>query len=335
MEHGLPDDETIRAAITLAIRAPSVHNSQPWRWRIGDATVHLYADPSVHLRRADPDRRDLILSCGTVLHHFRLALAALGWGAKVHRFPNPADIDHVASIELQRRTSTEQDIALAAAISRRRTDRRNFSSWPVPSGHIALMAARAAHEGVVLHRIEASTYLERAIEQAAAKHATDADYQAELKMWSGRRASLDGVPATSITATDRSNRLHARMFADPRLEQPAGTSPQKDASELLVLATPSDDAISRLRAGEATSAVLLTATTLGLASCSLTEPLEIPETRAIVRSQALGDSGFPQMVLRIGWASINADPLPATPRHTANEIIDPLDPESGPTGIRK
>lgn len=335
MENGLPDDETIRTAIALAIRAPSVHNSQPWRWRIGDNTVHLFADPRVHLRQADPDRRDLIISCGAALQHFRVACAALGWHAKVHRYPNPADVDHVASIELQRRISTEHDIALAAAIPRRRTDRRRYSSWPVPAGHLALMAARAASEGVVLYRAEALIWLERAIEKAAAIHAVDNDYQAELKIWSGRRGSLDGVPASSTPATTAADRIHARVFADPRLEQPMGVGPQNDAAELLVLATPSDDPLSRLRAGEATSAVLLTATTLGLASCPLTEPLEVPETRAIVRAQVLDDSGFPQMVLRVGWASINADPLPATPRHSPDEVIDPLDPASGRTGRRK
>lgn len=335
MEHGLPDDETIRAAIALAMRAPSVHNSQPWRWRIGDNSVHLYTDPSVHLLRADPDGRDLILSCGTVLHHFRVALAALGWQGRIHRFPNPADPNHIASIELQRHVATEQDIALAAAIPRRRTDRRHYSSWPVPAGHVALMAARAAQEGVVLYRAEAIFHLERAIEQAAAKHAGDPEYQAELKIWSGRHASLDGVPASSTTVTNGADRIHARSFPDSRLEQPTGVNAQNDAAELLVLATPSDDPMSRLRAGEATSAVLLTATTLGLASCSLTEPLEIPETRAIVRSKVLGDSGFPQMVLRIGWASINADPLPASPRHAVNEIVDSLDPAAHHGGYRK
>ena len=39
-----PDVDTIRTAMSLAMRAPSVHNSQPWRWKVGDQSLHLYAD---------------------------------------------------------------------------------------------------------------------------------------------------------------------------------------------------------------------------------------------------------------------------------------------------
>ena len=100
MARDLPDPATVEAALALAVRAPSVHNSQPWRWRVGDESVHLYADPTRHLPRIDPARRDLMLSCGVALQHFTVALSALGWQSAVHRFPNPADPDHLASIEI-------------------------------------------------------------------------------------------------------------------------------------------------------------------------------------------------------------------------------------------
>lgn len=73
-----PDRDTVRAALAMAVRAPSVHNTQPWLWRLGDRTVHLYADPSRHLPHADPGMRDLIVSCGAALHHLRVALRVFG-----------------------------------------------------------------------------------------------------------------------------------------------------------------------------------------------------------------------------------------------------------------
>ena len=90
---------------------------------------------------------------------------------------------------------------------------------------------------------------------------------------------------------------------------------------MLALGTESDDDRPAPRR-EATSLVLLSATAMGLASCPVTEPLEIPETREAVRADVFGTSGHPQMLLRIGWAAVNADPLPATPRRPLSDIAD-------------
>jgi nitroreductase len=93
----------------------------------------------------------------------------------------------------------------------------------------------------------------------------------------------------------------------------------------LALGTEDDTSLARLRAGEATSLVLLTATALGLSSCPVTEPLEIAETREAVRTDVLAESGYPQMLLRVGWAPVNADPLPSTSRRPLADVAALLD----------
>lgn len=320
-----PDAETMRAALSLAIRAPSVHNSQPWLWRVGPHSVHMYANPDLHLARTDPDRRDLMLSCGIALNHCIVALAALGWQSKIHRFPNPSDPNHVAAIELHRQTPAEVDVTLAAAIPRRRTDRRNFSSWPVPHGDIALMAARSARTGVKLLNVVDTTVLKNIVQQAVRKHVDDDEYLRELTAWSGRHASLAGVPARSTPAPDPTAELPGRVFAGPELAQPPETTSGDDNAVVLALGTRDDDELARLRAGEATSLVLLTATALGLASCPITEPLEIRDTRDAVRAEVFQLDEFPQMLLRVGWAPLNAEPLPSTPRRPLADVVTRLD----------
>jgi nitroreductase len=79
------DHQAVRAALALATRAPSIHNSQPWRWQITGQTVHLYADLSRWLPATEADGRDLLLSCGAALHHLRVALAAAGVRSAVQR----------------------------------------------------------------------------------------------------------------------------------------------------------------------------------------------------------------------------------------------------------
>lgn len=322
MTADFPDPGTMRAVLTLATRAPSIHNSQPWRWRVGADSLTLYADPSRHLPRTDPDRRDMLLSCGAALHHCTVALAAMGWRTTVQRLPDPADPNHLADLTVNRCNPAELDVTLAAAIGRRRTDRRIYSSWPVPWGDIALMGARAARAGVMLRQVDLLPRLNAIVAESVAARADDDDYQSELAAWSGRHGSVVGVPARSAVDPDPAAPVPARSFAGPALRQPPQSPPTEDNGVVVALGTEADDDLDRLRAGEATSLVLLSATAMGLASCPVTEPLEIPETREAVRSDVFGASGHPQMLIRAGWAPINADPLPATPRRPVTDVAD-------------
>jgi nitroreductase len=317
-----PDSKTMRTVLSLATRAPSIHNSQPWRWRVGEQSLDLYADPTLHLPNTDPDRRDLMLSCGAALHHAVVALAALGWQARVHRFPTRGKRDHLAAIDVSRHPVDELDVTLAAAIPRRRTDRRLFSPWVVPAADITLIGQRAASAGVMLRQVTSLPKLQRIVARAVFEHAMDHDYLAELTTWSGRHGSVAGVPARSTPKSDPTAPIPGRLFPSPALSQPPDTVAADEIAVVLALGTSDDSELARLRAGEATSLVLLTATAQGLSSCPVTEPLEIAETREAVRQEVFGTSGFVQMLLRVGWAPVNADPLPSTPRRPLEDVVE-------------
>ncbi|MBV9143705.1 MAG: NAD(P)H nitroreductase [Pseudonocardiales bacterium] len=325
MPHTVPDHETVRSVIALALRAPSIHNSQPWRWVTGEGSVHLFADSTRQLPVTDPDGRDLMVSCGAALHHARVAFAAVGWATRVHRLPNPAEATHLAAVEYFPRAATAKDIALAAAIPHRRTDRRRFSSWPVPVELLDTLAARAAHQGAILVPItdpHDRFALTSAITEAARQHMANPDYASELAIWAGRSfVATDGVPAANtLCAPAQHGDTTMRAFPHGALA-PAPEDSGQDAGELLVLGTSSDDGISQLRAGEAVSAVLLAATEFHLATCPLSQPLEIGTTRASLRDRVLEGTAFPQMVLRIGWAPAEGDPLPPTPRRPIDDVL--------------
>ena len=320
-----PDQETVRAALSLATRAPSVHNTQPWMWRVGDESIHLYADASRHLVHTDPDRRDLLLSCGAALHHAVVGLAALGWQSRITRVPNPADPNHLASIRVRRQDPAELDVALAAAIPRRRTDRRLFSEWPVPRADVATIGVRVARMGVQMRRVELTQDVKAIVAQSVWNHAFDSEYLGELTMWSGGYASQAGVPARNIPESDPTAALPGRLFAGAALDQPPDTRAERDHAVVVALGSHDDDSVARLRAGEATSMALLTATALGLSSCPVTEPLELADTREAIRDEVFDAAEYPQMMLRLGWAPVGADPLPATPRRPLEDVVRALD----------
>ena len=319
------DQRTVRSALALAAAAPSVHNSQPWRWVVGPHTVHLYADLSRWLPTTDAQGRDLVVSCGAALHHARVALAAVGLASSVHRMPSPDEPKHLATLQLHPRLADDTDLALAAAILRRRTDRRRYTDWEVPAAFVDDLGERAAAQGALLRPVTEARSRQRlidAIRDAAEVRETNVSYLAERVPWTGRYADVDGIPAGNLLREAvASGGGTARRFSDGLVEQPSDEEP--DGALLAVLATGSDDSLSQLRAGEALSAVLLHATELGLATCPLSRPLEIASRRRTVRDDVLDGTAAPQLVLRVGWAPLGT-PLRPTPRRPIDDMIEQL-----------
>jgi hypothetical protein len=320
------DRATLRAAIALANRAPSVHNSQPWNWRIGDSSVHLFADLERALPATDPEGRDLRISCGAALHHLRVALQAAGLEARVHRLPDPASPEHLAAVELVSRRPSPDDLALAAAIERRRTDRRVFSTWPVPMELLGELAGAAAAEEGILELILDSTQLwtvTRLVEQAAVDQALTPGHTQETAAWTGRsRTAAEGVPVTAVPA-EPAGTVPVRHFRGGALRQSELGKEETDGTVLAILATRRDDALDQLRSGEALSAVLLAATRIGLATDPISQPLEVAATRQELRRTCL-QAGEPQILLRLGWAPVSAEPLLATGRRPVDDTIQEL-----------
>ena len=319
------DRTTALAAVRLANRAPSVHNSQPWRWRVGPSSLHLFADPERALPATDPEGRDLRLSCGAALHHLRVALLAAGLGTTVHRLPDPGHPIHLAAVEVHPSEPTADDLALAAAIERRRSDRRVFSTWPVPQEHRAEIARAAADEGASLHVVEGARELRTVgflVEHAAVQQALLPDAVEEIAEWTGRsRGAESGVPAANVPAAPAGTIPVRHMAAAEQEQSPLGRE-ESDGTVVTLLATTADSPTDQLRAGEALSAVLLTATRLGLATDPISQPLEIEDTRAELRRVCLDDRAEPQVLVRIGWAPPSASPVPATGRRSVTETID-------------
>jgi nitroreductase len=293
------DQRTMLEALRLANLAPSVHNTQPWRWLVGDHSVHLMAEWSRQVPATDPDGRDLLVSCGTALHHLRIALASLGWHATVHRLPD-SDLSHLAAIEVVPQEPSEDELALALAIPRRRTDRRGFTSWPVPSGHLDLMSRYAAEAGAMLVPLIDPVHRRVVTAAIAAASWWPEEDRGELA------ASAPG-------------RTRVRVFPGGPLDQP-DTGPGDDG-ELLVLGTQHDDEPARLRAGEAASAALLAATSLDLATCPLSQPMAVRDTRDVIRDRVLHGTACPQLLLRVGWVPTSEEPLPRSVRRPLHETF--------------
>ena len=146
----IPDAEMARL-IAQAARAPSLHNSQPWRFRVAGETVELRADPQRQLRQADPDGREMLISCGAALFGLRLGLRRLGFWPVTEILPDPGQPALIARVRAgprERATRGERD--MIAALTRRHTHRGPFGPGQVPQRLLEGMTRDAGAEAANL-----------------------------------------------------------------------------------------------------------------------------------------------------------------------------------------
>ncbi|MFI2228829.1 Acg family FMN-binding oxidoreductase [Nocardia testacea] len=301
-----PDRETLLATMHVAARAPSVHNTQPWRWVYRAGQLDLFRDNERRLPSADPQGRQLMVSCGAVLDHARSAFAAAGLHTEVMRLPDHSNGDLLATLTFQPWPHTPPPLrSRAEIIERRRTDRRPLADPGDLSGLVETVRLLARDHDVILDVLDRNTAsrLGTASEHSAALRRYDMSYRAELQWWSGHDKLPDGVPADALVSEVDAARVPVgRRFPHPGRATPRDEpDDRQDEAELWILGTPDDSPLSWLRTGEALSAVLLECTAAGLATCPLTHITELPETRRIA-SDLTASKSTAQVVLRVGRA---------------------------------
>ncbi len=260
--------EVVIAALQLACRAPSLHNSQPWRWVATDRFVQLFADPTRLARSTDPTGREALVSCGAVLDHFRVAMSAAGWHTRVHRFPDPGNPLHLATIDFRSAPVSIEHTRRADAILLRRTDRLPLSAPPGWSDLADTLSQRAVPDAVRVDVI-ADDFREsvaRASHVAQALRAQDITYHSELCWWTVDFTASEGIPPNSLLSEAESGRVDIGRAFPPVAQPERRAEIDDDRSKLLALSTLEDSRYSVLRCGEALSAVLLDADSAGMST---------------------------------------------------------------------
>ena len=313
--------QVARRLLSLATRAPSVHNSQPWAWRIHPDRIDLYADDSRRLDAADPTGRNLVISCGAALHHLRVAAAASGLRPDVTRLPDPAQPDLLATVRFTPAPRPPTSAADLRAIQDRCTDRRRFTSWPVPDERLRLLTRAVEDDGgeaVALTDVADRFRVELMAAQAQRAQRRDAAVVAEAKHWIDRSA-YDGLavahlPARSDVPDPLPSRFDGGLLEDDDHEL-------ETADGLIVLHGRDDARSTWLRAGESLSVLWLKAVQGRLSVVPLSQVVEVPETRAALQHQVLGDLAVPMLLVRVGWQAISRSQLEPTSRRPLDDVL--------------
>lgn len=314
-QHTAPSPGQLRELLAAAVRAPSMHNTQPWRFLVAEADglIELSVDRDRMLAVADPTGRAAHIACGAALLNLRVAAAAARWRPDVRLQPDLARPLLLAEIRLaEQHEPTARERELSAAIPVRQTNREPFSGQPVPPGIRADLAEAARHEGATLRFPDdnETARLLTLVADAERAQLADPDWRDELARWAGGPRDRDGVPGRALGP-----------------QSPTGTEPVRDFGQhdryawfeehpqLAVLSVRASGPPGWLKAGQALERTWLTATSRGISASPLTPPLE--DARAWEVHDPQARVGHPQMILRLGYGV----PIgPGAPRRPVDDV---------------
>jgi hypothetical protein len=262
-----------------------------------------------------------MLSCGAALDHAAVAAAGTGFDVEVERMPDGPDSDRLAVLRLSPGTVTPAAAEQLQALEQRCTDRRRFTSWPVPDERLAQLARIVSTEDVVavpLIDVRQRFRTELLASRAMTRQDGDPRYAAEQDEWIGGRAGV-GIPVSALIPLETGiNDIPSRFVGHEKVRLPSGERVER-TDGLIVLTTIDDDPPSWLRCGEALSRLWLVATAAGLSVVPLSQVVEVEETRAALEHEVLGRP--PQILVRLGWQEISRSQLPRTPRRPLDDVL--------------
>ncbi|MEF8794185.1 Acg family FMN-binding oxidoreductase [Thiohalorhabdus sp.] len=320
-------EQRLRFFLRYAVLAPSAHNSQPWRFRVADGRAYLYADRRRRLPIADPEDRELTISCGAALFHLRLAMRYFGQAETVEAAPDPEDPELLATVTLAGpHAPDDTDRSLFRAVPRRFTHRGPFQATPVPPALQNMMQSLAAHEGAGLHCLsgpETKGVVAALVAEGDRHQGGDPPFRRELADWlrtglSRQRDGLHPRPLGVGLAMSLVLPAYLRWINWGPSQARQDRQWAREAPLLAVLTTARDGISCWLTAGQALAAVLLRAAEDGVQAAYLNQAVQVPELRQRLGEQ-LGGTGQPQVLLRLGYAGGTRRPAPRRP---AELVID-------------
>jgi hypothetical protein len=309
-------DEIAEFIAAAGLQAPSVHNTQPWRFYHGDREFTIVANNERQLRVADPRGREMMISCGAALFNVRVAVRYLNFVPKVRVLPDPDLPNVVARVTWDQQVpSLEYERQVFAQIARRRTHRGGFDATPLPDAMLAALRGEAAREQATLTLLADDPLRTRAfaavVEAGDCALRLDSARAKEEAAWAPGPASQrqDGVPPTAYPAVPERTEpafpsrdyAHGHGWGLPAEAEPV----VRPAGVVGVLTTSVDQPVDWIHAGQALQRVLLVAASSNVAAAMHSQPLEIPLLREFMRMHLAG-RGYPQMVLRLGATSEKA-----------------------------
>lgn len=322
-------DATIRMLVKCATRAPSGHNTQPWRFSVGDGTIRIHPDLSRRLPVVDPDDHALHISLGCALENLVIAAGQHGLAACVDYFPAD-EREGCLRVRLSKNGNCAVE-ALYRAIPVRQSNRRCYDGKRIPDGDASKLLEAGLRGAVTLRAFRGGEPdIEPIIDfvkEGNRIQFSDTAFVDELVSWirfskAEARARQDGLTASALGFPSIPRWLGKLVMT--RLVGPDGEARRQEqairsSSLLLLFIAGGNDRQHWVDVGRSFERVALTATSLGIAHAHVNMPCEVePIRRKLAKHLGLTEGQQPLLLIRFGYAKA----LPPAPRRPVKQVIE-------------
>ncbi len=311
-------DEKVKFILNYGILAPSLHNTQPWKFIVRGDEIRVLADRTRHLKVADPDARELYISVGCALENLQTAATYFGLNTSITYFPDPNDEVWVATLSCRENGYTPSlgDDELFHAITLRHTNRQIYTQKPLTERDIARLRA-SLHEPDITLQLTEDAELKQRIDSllisADLTQFANPDYRDELNHWISQGefgyrwlvARMGQLATTYLNNHQKPVKPEANVVLNAPL--------------LALLSTTTNDRRAQIKAGQVFERIALNATALNIGIQPLSQILQVNELKPELSKLFTGAAAFPQMTFRLGYVDIAED---ATPRKEVNTVVN-------------
>ena len=298
--------------VAQAVKAPSGHNTQPWRFRQNGSVVEIHPDFDRRLPVVDPDDRELFVSLGCAVENLCLAAQTKGYKSAV----SVGDTG-VVTVSLMEKADIKTN-PLFNQIDARQTNRSVYTGEEIALDSLRKLQSVCSEKGISVHYYARQTKQFNDIEQYVLRGNTNQmqneAFKAELKSWmrfnkKHQDQTLDGLSYAVFGAPNV-----PRWMAEPIMSMAINAKTQNkadrekiaSASQLVLFTTRENSRREWVSLGRTLQRFLLTTTELGVAHAYLNQPNEEAEI-ASEMTRTLGlDGEYPTILLRIGYGKQQA-----------------------------
>ncbi len=302
-----------------AIAAPSGHNTQPWKFRVTEGIIEIHPDYSKALPIADKNNRELFISLGAALANLELSSAYYNYHTKVN-FDN-----EFIQVALTEHKQDDIQLDMYNSIKSRHSNRRLYDGKRIEDSTINALSNIAKDE-IGIKYIDKPDDINKLIElssEANFKMLENDEYFTELKSWirfndSDIEENLDGLAYNATlnpSAPAWLGKIFMNLFANAKKQSAKDAELIKSSSSILCLYSKLDDRKSWIETGRQFERIALFLESKNIKNAHVNQCCQVEEIRSKF-AETMQINGFPQLILRIGYA----EPTAKSPRRAANFI---------------